>query len=412
VGGNQNDGATHSGAVYVFHRTGMAWQQEAYLKASNPDAHDNFGRSVALSGDTLAVGASYEDSAAQGVGGDEADNSAQDSGAVYVFRRTGTTWQQEVYLKASNTGAGDHFGGSVALVGNTLAVGAYFEDSADNSAPDSGAVYVFHRTGTVWQQEAYLKASNTDVNDLFGHSVALSGDTLAVGAHFEDSAASGVGGNEADNSAPDSGAVYVFHRAGTAWHQEAYLKASNTDAGDYFGHSVALSSDTLAAGAHFEDSAASGVGGNEADNSAPDSGAVYVFHRTGTAWHQEAYLKASNTGAGDVFGYSVALSGDTLAVGAHHEDGAVPGVGGNQADNSAQDSGAAYVYRRTDTAWQQEAYLKASNAGAGDVFGVSVALIGDTVAVGAYFEDSAAPGVDGNQADDGAIDSGAVYVFH
>jgi hypothetical protein len=132
--------------------------------------------------------------------------------------------------------------------------------------------------GTAWMQEAYLKASNSGAEDRFGTSVALSGNTLAVGASLEDSAAQGVGGNQDDNSASASGAVYVFLRTGTAWLQEAYLKASNSDSVDVFGHTVALSGDTLAVGAIYEASAAQGVGGNQDDNSAADSGAVYVFH--------------------------------------------------------------------------------------------------------------------------------------
>ena len=134
--------------------------------------------------------------------------------------------------------------------------------------------------------------------------------------------------------------------------QQAYLKASNTGASDLFGLSVALSGDTLAVGAYFEGSAATGIDGNQADNSAVSSGAVYVFTRTGGVWSQQAYLKASNTGGidqfglgGDQFGYSVALSGDTLAVGARNEASAATGVNGNQADNSAPTSGAVYVYR-------------------------------------------------------------------
>jgi hypothetical protein len=410
VGGNQDDNsAWASGAVYVFRRAGTSWQQEAYIKASNTNLGDYFGHSVALSGDTLAVGAHGEDSASQGVGGNQGDNTATDSGAVYVFRRSGSAWAQEAYLKASNTGDGDEFGSSVALSGDTLAVGAWKEDSAaqgvggdegSDAAESSGAVYVFRRSDTTWQQEAYLKASNTGAGDNFGDSVALSGDTLAVGAYLEDSAAQGVGGDQGDNFAADSGAVYVFRRSGTTWQQEAYLKASNTDASDKFGDSVALSGDTLAVGAVEEDGGAGG------------SGAVYVFRRSGTIWQQEAYLKASNTGANDYFGVSVALSGDTLAVGAYGEDSAAQGVGGNQTNNSAGSSGAVYVFRRSGTTWQQAAYVKASNTDAGDQFGASVVLSGDTLAVGAFSEASTAQGVGGDQADNSASTSGAVYVFH
>jgi hypothetical protein len=422
VGGDEaNDSLAQSGAVYVFRRTGAVWQQEAYLKASNTGLGDEFGRSVALSGDILAIGAPLEDSSATGINGNQTSNAAAQSGAIYVFHRTGTSWQQEAYIKASNTGGNDRFGTTVALSGDTLAVGAPFEDSAatgvggsetDNTASSSGAVYVFRRLDTTWQQEAYVKASNSAADDLFGSSLALSGDTLAVGAYLEDSEATGIDGNQSDNTATDSGAVYVFRRSGMDWQQEAYVKASNTGAADVFGVSVVLSGDTLAVGASLEDSAATGVNGGQSNNSALESGAVYVFRRSGTFWQQEAYVKASNTGPGDRFGAGVALSGDTLAIAAPLEDSAATGAGGNQSDSSATDSGATYVFRRTGTVWQQTAYLKASNTGLGDDFGTSVALSDNALAVGAPLEDSAAIGVGGNQLDGSAMDSGAVYIFH
>jgi trimeric autotransporter adhesin len=201
------------------------------------------------------------------------------------------------------------------------------------------------RSGDSIAQHAYAKASNTEAGDRFGGDVALDGDTLAVGAWGEDSAAQGIDGDQADNSATDSGAVYVFRRSGTQWLQEAYIKGSNTEAGDRFGMSVALDGDTLVVGASREDSAAQGIDGDQADDSAADSGAVYVFRRSGTQWLQEAYIKASNTGAGDHFGRSVALDGYTLAVGAHEEASAARGINGNQDDNSAAGSGAVYIFQ-------------------------------------------------------------------
>ena len=370
---------------------------QGYLKASNTDANDVFGYSLALAGDTLVVGAPGEASADD----NQTDNSAPNSGAVYVFTRTNGVWSQQAYLKASNAEAGDGFGGSVALTGDTLAVGATGEASADgnqtdNSAPDSGAVYVFTRTGSNWSQQAYIKASNTEVGDWFGYSLALAGNTLAVGAPGEANA---------------SGAVYVFTRTGSVWSQQAYVKASNTEANDGFGESVSLASDTLAVGATGEASAATGVDGDETDNSAVESGAVYVFTRTGSNWSQQAYVKASNAEVGDLFGSSLALAGDTLAVGALFEASAATGVDGDEMDNSAVESGAVYVFTRRGSVWSQQAYVKASNTEIGDLFGSSLALAGDTLAVGAFFEASAATGVNGNQGDNSAPDSGAGYVF-
>jgi hypothetical protein len=422
INGNQGDNsAPNSGAVYVFIRTNGIWSQQAYVKASNTEAGDGFGESIALAGDTLAVGASIESSAATGIDGDQTDNNAADSGAVYVFIRTNGVWRQQAYVKASNTEASDRFGLSIALVGDTLAVGAVFEASAatgidgdqtDNNAADSGAVYVFIRINGVWRQQAYVKASNTEASDWFGYSVALADDTLAVGAINEASAATGIDGNQTDNNAADSGAVYVFIRTNGVWSQQAYVKASNTEAGDGFGESIALAGDTLAVGAVFEASAATGVNGNQTDNNAADSGAVYVFMRTGSAWSQEAYVKASNTEASDRFGISIALADDTLAVGAFFESSAATGIDGNQGDNSALGSGAAYVFTRTNGIWSQQAYVKASNTEGFDLFGISIALAGDTLAVGAFFESSAATGINGNQGDNSALVSGATYVPH
>jgi hypothetical protein len=184
-----------------------------------------------------------------------------------------------------------------------------------------------------------VKASNAEAFDNFGNNVAISGDTMVISAMEEDSSATGVGGNQADNSAAVSGAVYVFTRTGGVWTQQAYLKASNAETGDFFGFSLALSGDTLVVGAPAEDSNATGVGGTQIDNSAIDSGAVYVFTRTGVIWTQQAYLKASNAETGDFFGSSLALSGDTLVVGTGQEGSNATGVGGNQADNSAAGSG-------------------------------------------------------------------------
>jgi len=433
IGGNEADNsAPRSGAVYVFSRVGTTWTQEAYVKASNTGAADQFGLALALSADgsRLAVSARDEGSSATGIGGNQADDSFVQSGAVYVFSRAGTTWTQEAYVKASNTNFGARFGYSVSLSsdGARLAVGSRYESSsatgvggnqADSSTSGSGAVYVFSRVGTVWTQEAYVKASNTGAGDYFGWSVALSldGTRLAVGAPFEASSASGIGGNQADDSALASGAVYVFSRVGTTWTQEAYIKASNTGASDQFGYSVSLSSDAtrLAVGARFEASSATGIGGNQADNGSTDSGAVYVFSRVGTAWTQEAYIKASNTGAEDYFGWSVSLSSDgtRLAVGSPFEDSSATGIGGNQADNSAAEAGAVYVFSRVGTTWTQDMYVKASNTAAGDSLSRSVSLSSDgtRLAVGAFFEDSSATGVGGNEADDSVSLSGAVYAL-
>lgn len=400
-----------------------------YFKASNTASGDLFGAAVALSGDgnTLVVGAQSEDSNATGVNGEESDDSANDSGAVYVFTRTVAGWAQQAYLKASNTRTSDLFGAALALSedGNTLAVGALGENNnatgvnpapGTDTEPDSGAVYVFKRDATGWTQQAYVKASNTASGDRFGFALALNADgtTLAVGANGEDSDLTGVNPVGDNFNSDTSGAAYVFTLGAAGWIQQAYIKASNTGRGDEFGLSLSLSADgnTLAVGAQGE----AGNGQRQDDNSVPASGAVYVFERDGTQqWTQQAYVKASDPDVADLFGASLDLSADgkTLAVGASAENSGANGIEGDPLNNDQVDSGAVYVFVRGATEWSQQAYVKASNTFAAARFGNAVALSehGDTLAVGSLQEASDATGIGGEQIDTGAFGSGAVYVF-
>ena len=436
INGNQADESAYdAGAVYVYVRNGNTWQQQAYIKPSNTRHSSNFGYVVRLSGNgnTLAVSAYFESSNATGINGNQNDDSIPQAGAVYVFTRSGTTWSQQAYIKASNTGEagkgdelgdGDQFGFSLALSddGNTLAAGAIAEDGgaagingnqADNSLQSAGAVYVFVRTGTAWTQQAYVKPANPSAADLFGYSVSLTanGNMLAVGSFDEDGP---------DDKANGTGAVYVYTRSGSTWTQQAYLRASNGEAGDSLGVSVAISLDgnTIVSGALDEDCLCTGVnpgGGDNDHESDTSAGAVYVFVRSGSTWTQQAYIKASNAGKEDWFGSRMAMSGDgnTIAVASQLEDSGAKGINGKQNDDSAQEAGAVYVFTRSGTTWSQKYYLKGSNTEAFDEFGSSVSVNRDgrLIAVGARNEASAAKGVNGNQADNSAPESGAVYLF-
>jgi hypothetical protein len=283
------------------------------------------------------------------------------------------------------------------------------------SAPDSAVQQEVEEAGipdplaaNPIAQQAYLKASNTGRRDQFGYSVAVSGDTVVVGAPGEDSNATGVNGNPADDSAFASGAAYVFVRSGMMWTQQAYLKASNTGDLDCFGCSVAVSGDTVVVGAFLEDSGTTGVNSTP-DEDAPGAGAAYVFVRNGGSWTQQAYLKAHQVNGGDWFGYSVAVSGDTVLVGAHGEASTTTG-GDSTPDESAMQSGAAYVFVRSGTTWTQQAYLKAHQVNAFDSFGHSVAVSDDTAVVGAPFEASSTTGVNSTP-DESVPQVGAAYVF-
>jgi hypothetical protein len=444
INGNQNDNSVYAaGAVYVFIRRNNEWTQQAYIKASNPGQGYKFGHFVSLSqdGNTLAVSAYYEASAAKGINGDQNDKSIPQAGAVYVFTRTGMNWSQQAYIKASNTGEpgvgdqlgdGDQFGFSIGLSadGNTLAVGAIGEDSGakgingdqnDNSQQGSGAVYIFTRSGATWSQQAYVKPSNTDTNDLFGYAVGLSadGNTLAASSYDEDSSAREING-VMDKNRRGSGAIYVFTRTGTQWAQTAYLKAHNAEAGDSLGYDLAISQDgnTVVGGAGDEDCFTPGINPPGCDNDLKldsSTGAVYVFFRNGNTWTEQAFIKSSHPGKEDWFGSRLNLSGDgnTIAVGAQLENGGSKGINGNQEDVSAEDSGAIYLFTRSGTTWTQKAYVKASNAKAYDEFGSAMSLSkdGKAIAIGARGEPSASKGVNGNMNDTSAPGAGAVYIF-
>jgi hypothetical protein len=436
-------------------------RQSAYLKASNPGMYDHLGEGGALpghtgntaaisrDGNTIALGAPHEASAATGINGNQNDDSASNAGAVYVYVRDGNNWTQQAYVKASNAGAGDYFGSSVVLSadGNTMAVAAHWEASdargingnqADNSIPQAGAVYIFTRNGGRWTQQAYLKASNTGEKivgdgenlvgggdgDQFGFSLAMSGDgnTLAVGAVGEDSTATGINGNQADNAAVSAGAVYVFSRTGATWAQQAYVKPQTPAmfaGGDLFGFSLGMSGDgnTLAVGVYDEGGSSRSINGM-VDNMRGGSGAAYVFTRTGATWAQQAYIKTSISEGGDSWGVALAMSedGNTLALGSVDEDCKSTGINpvGCDIDQPTDVStGAVVIFTRTGTTWAQQAVLKASNTGVEDWFGVKLGLSGDgnVLVVTASNEDSAAQGVNGNQNDDSAIEAGAAYLF-
>ncbi len=404
-----------------------------YIKGPQSVAMDYYGASVELSddGSTLVVSALGESSSSTGIGGSDVDSAAPQSGAVYVYARSGTSWVLQAYIKSSNSQAGDSFGArgavDISADGNVLAVGAPGEDSnavgvggdqTNNGAGSSGAAYVFTRSGSTWSQQAYIKASNTRVNHSFG-VVALSADglTLAVGAGGEGSNATGIGGDQLNNSALNSGAVYVFTRSGSVWTQQQYIKASNTRESLGFGASLCLSSDgnTLVAATVLDSSSATGIDGNPFDTGAPYSGAVFVFVRVGTTWSQQAYVKASNTRATTWFGYSTALSsdGNTLAVGSIDEASASPGINGNQMDASAPGAGAVYVFTRAGTVWSQQAYVKSSFPIPAYYFGYSIDLSsnGNALVVSSPGSNGSEPGFVQSEGPGSTSASGSAFLF-
>lgn len=342
------------GAAYVFVRSGTAWSQQARLTASDAGGADNFGMSVAIHGDTAIVGAWADDH----VG-------AANGGSAYVFVRSGATWSEQAKLVASDFAQGDVFGISVGIHGDTAVVGARDDDGLAGS--NQGSAYVFLRSGATWSEQAKLTASDAMATDMFGTSVAISLDTVIVGARGGDAAQSG------------QGTAYVFVRSGTTWSQQAELAASDGLTSDGFGISVAIDGDSAVVGSDQDDGPAG-----------PDQGSAYAFVRSGTTWSQQAKVVPTDAQAFDRFGWSAAIDGDRVVVGAYLEEPVAP---------NNLDEGAAYVFMRTGTSWTEEAKLKAMDAAPGDQYGYSVAVSADTVAAGAWKNDGAA-----------GTDSGGAYV--
>ena len=345
-----DDGNTtgNAGSAYVFTKVSGVWRQVAKLTASDGDTSDEFGYSVAVNGETVVVGAHLDDHT------DGDGDTDDDEGAAYVFTKPYTGWAdmtQTAKLTAFGAAAGDEFGYSVAVNGETVVVGAHQYESG------KGAAYVFTKPYTGWadsNETAKFIASDAAANDEFGISVALDGDTAVIGAYHDDHTNDG-------NTIGNAGSAYVFTKVSGVWSQKAKFIASDAAANDEFGISVAVNGDTVVVGARQDDTS---------------NGAAYVFTEVSGVWKHVAKLTADDGTANDEFGISVAVGGDTIVVGAHQDD-----------DNGDL-SGSAYVFTRDSAGgWRQRDKLTASDGEAGDRYGYSVGVSGDTVVVGAYSDD-------------------------
>ncbi|MAQ18192.1 MAG: hypothetical protein CMN30_25775 [Sandaracinus sp.] len=313
-----------------------------------------------------------------------------------VVRGAGTYFKHEVPQ------GNDRYGRGLDIDGATLAVGAIFDDTASadpttaDVLTDSGGVFVYHRDGSGWSLSTFIKASDAQEGDSFGAALAVDGNTLVVGAPGRNDGA---------------GAVYVFRRSAGVWSEIQILTHPSPDDQDRCGNALAMDGDVLVVGCVNDDSGATGVDGADGDDSVENSGAVLVFRlNAGGSFVRDAYLKPHNTGAGDAFGFSVDVQGDNVVVGAIREDTDGNNVLGTEDDDALLNSGAAYVFRH-GAAWSQIAFLKASNADAGDEFGTDVAVSDQFIAVGAAFERSAAQGIGGAQGSNTLEKAGAVYAY-
>ena len=458
---DDTDNGRNAGSLQVFFRSETGWVQHQKLHASDADSGDEFGTTLAMSGDYAVVGAPRNDDA------------GRNSGAVYIFTRQGTDWVEQTKLLAPDARAGDYFGISVAIDEDTVLVGGH---RINKPSADAGSVYVFERLGNSWLLTAHLTAPDATKFAYFGFSVGIDDDTAIIGATRDDEA--GI----------DAGAAYVFVRKGVSWTFQAKLLGNNTESEDNFGYAVDVDGDFAIAtspknkgrgaayiyereGTVWEqkrnrvrirmipiDADGASSFGTSVDLSGETAvigatggkvgrdvvGAAYVFTRNEPPfWNQHTKLTASDSNGGDQLGYAVAISENEVISGApkhsagglgsgaayiyeQKEDGtwietiklsdgetasedqfgisvAISGnlaiSGAQQDDDVAPNAGAAYIFERSGSLWLQRAKLIADDAKAGDLFGNTVAIYGETVVIGA-------PGVD-----DAGPESGAAYVF-
>ncbi|MCM3870756.1 MAG: FG-GAP-like repeat-containing protein [Pyrinomonadaceae bacterium] len=337
--------ASQAGAAFVYVLNGTTWTQQAKLLANDGATLDKFGQSVAISGDTIVVGA-YQD-----------DSPLSNGGSAYVFVRNGTTWTQQQKLTATDGTADDEFGNAVAIVSDTLVIGAHFADLPSNSA--AGAAYRFTRSGTVWTEVQKLTPSGATLGgNQFGESLAVSGDKLVVGSDHDDTPETA------------AGAVYVFVDSGAAYGLQQKLTIGDGTNGDLFGFSVAIEGNTLVGGAR-EDTPIIGQ---------TAFGAAYVFEFNGATWTLQQKLTASDGASVDRFGWSVAVDENVVVVGAREDD-----------TTAGPDAGSAYLFTRSGTTWTEQEKITPDDPFNGDRFGASVALSADNLVVGAAEKNLTSP---------------------
>ena len=343
-----DDAGTDSGLAHLFIHTEGTWIESQVLRPLDAVAGDRFGYSAAMTADAIVIAAPYN------------DDNGNDAGAVYVFCNAAGQWAQTQKLLAGDGQAGDKFGYTIAIAGDVLIVGAPGEDELGSSA---GAAYVFRNTNGTWTQTDKLTAAAGVAGDYFGTCVDTDGSTCVIGAMSDDEAGNG------------AGAVYVFVEQDGGWAQQQKLIASNAMSLDYFGRSVAISGNTMIAGA------------NRADALADNSGAAYIFQYNGQQWVEQCELIPSDGMAYAEFGISIAIEGNTAVVGADRDSAA------------GDDSGAVYVFQSSGGTWNEVAKLNAPDAYDGDTFGNDVALSEGVLLIGSPSDNTP------------YLDAGSAYIF-
>ncbi|KAA3604312.1 MAG: T9SS C-terminal target domain-containing protein [Calditrichaeota bacterium] len=325
-------------------------ETEQKIVASDAAEGDKFGseNAISISGDYAIVGASLNDA------------SGDNTGAAYIYFRSGSSWTEQAKLTASDAATGDLFGRAVSIDGDYAIVSSTADDDVASS---SGSAYIFHRSGTTWTEQDKITASDAATSDQFGNSVSISGDYAIIGTVNDDDAGS------------TSGSAYIFNRSGATWTEQQKITASDAAAGDRFGGKVSIDGDYAIVGARGNSDAGS------------NSGSAYIFNRSGATWTEQQKITASDAAASDLFGHAVSISGDYVAVGAF----------GN--DDNGTESGSVYIFNRSGATWIEQQKFTSSDAAANDNFGLSVSIDDNNVVVGAP------------RGEEGVSNSGSSYLF-
>jgi hypothetical protein len=350
-----NGKMSESGAAYTYERGASGWELSGILKQAYPGMGDAFGSAVAISGDTIVVGAPYRD-------GVSPQGALSDMGAAYVFERSGASWNHVAELVLSDARSDDLFGSAVAIDGDTIAVAAYqryFIDPSGGGAANAGAVYIYQRNGASWQLQSVLTAPQPELLDQFGWAIALEGDRVAISANRKDVTVNA-------SRVQDAGAVYLFQRSGTTWSLESQLQASDPEADAHFGRSLALDGGRLLVGAPFKD---------RANPTVINVGAAYLFERTAGVWSQQAILRAAESKINDRIGWSVALRGSTAMLSSHYATRNHPTT------NALISQGSAYLFVKQAATWQEQDALHGPADSSS--YAIAGALLGDTIFLGA-----------------------------
>ncbi len=358
-----------AGSAYIYKHTAGTWTLEEKIVASDRGANDLFGVAVAISGDYAIVGAVGESHDTLG------GSYSASAGSAYIFRRINGVWEEQQKIVASDRHSSDEFGSSVAISGDYAIVGAWKEDedtAGGAMLSEAGSAYIFKQTAGVWEEQTKIVPGSRKSGDRFGWSVAISGDYAAVGALMEDEDANDT------NVVDQAGSVYIYKQTAGVWAQQQKIVAADRQSGNQFGHAVSMSGNYIAVGSHQDTYDAIGGGINE-----PNSGSAYIFKQTAGVWTQQQKVVASDRRTGARFGYSVAVDGDYLAVGAYTER---RDTGGG---NDMSSVGAAYIFKQTAGVWAQQNKVVASDRAAYDRFGSAIGVGGDYVIVGAPLENVA-----------------------